>query len=564
MSDSNGNSSLPHSEETERAVLGAVMLDNGLAAMVIAELSAEDFNSAVHRNAFAAMKAMQERDATEEINPVSLTEAMRRDGSYFEGVVSQIGNFTYGLPSLSANTLSKQYIPTLRRHTALRQLLRVFARTEERILHGDGSADEVLAEAAAQIEAIKRRAKFGAAGLRVACMADVAPETVAWLWFPFIPIGKLTIIEGDGGIGKSWLMCAIASAVSHGRGLPTSDPFEAGNALFLSAEDGLADTLRPRFDKVGADVSRIYALAEPLTLDATGLLRLESAIIEYAPALVVIDPLFAFTGGKVDIHRANEARSITAPLAAIAERHGCAIVAVRHLNKSRGGGNAVNAGIGSIDFYAAARSVLLVGKDPDDEAKRALCQIKNNLAAVGEPQGYTIEGGHFLWTGASDLTAGRILSVASDDDERNTQAEAVDFLRAALAKGARPAKEVTAEAAQFGLTKQNLRTAQKRLGVKAQKVGGEFGGKGAKWIWSLPAIQDAESSDNAAQDVKESGDQPLVLNDADNAPYSKGLTQDVGGNSTNVLCEDRPHLEASEGDGRAARSSDGAARGNSG
>jgi hypothetical protein len=517
MSGSNGDSSQPQSEETERAVLGLVLLDNNLAAIITSELFAEDFYSAIHRNAFAAMKAMHERDATEAINPLSLAEAMRRAGSYVEGVMLTISNLTHGLPPISADTIVKQYIPTLRQHTALRQLLRAFALVEGQIRGGGATSDEVLAEASAQLEAIKKRAKFGAASLRVACMADIEPETVTWLWFPFIPKRKLTIIEGDGGIGKSWLTCAIAAATSRGFGLPASEPFEAGSVLFLSAEDGLGDTLRPRLDAVGADVSRIYALDEPLTLDTIGLLKLENAIITRAPALVVIDPLFAFTGGKVDIHRANEARTITAPLAAIAERQGCAIVAVRHLNKARGGGNSNNAGLGSIDFHAAARSVLLVGKDPDDESKRALCQTKSNLAMVGEPQGYTIEGGQFLWTGASDLTARRILSFAGDTDERDAQAEAVEFLRDALKDGARPAKEVKAEAMQAGLTEQNLRTARAHLKIKPAKEGGEFGGKGAKWMWKLPD----------AQDVEEKGGQHLVVNDADNKPCANDLTQDV-------------------------------------
>jgi AAA domain/DnaB-like helicase N terminal domain len=498
MSESNSEFSQPQSEETERAVLGSVLLDNGLASIVTSELFEEDFYTAIHRNAFAAMKAMHEREATEEINPLSLTEQMRRAGSYVEGVTVAISHFTNGLPLISADTLIKQYIPTLRQRTALRQVLRAFSLIERLIRGGGASCDEVLTEASAQLEAIKKRANFGAASLRVACMADIEPETVAWLWFPFIPKGKVTIIEGDGGIGKSWLTCAIASAISRGVGLPASDPFEAGSTLFLSAEDGLADTLRPRLDGVGADVSRIYALNEPLTLDTIGLIKLENEIIKYAPALVVIDPLFAFTGGKVDIHRANEARTVSAPLAAIAERHGCAIVAVRHLSKSRGNGNAGSAGIGSVDFYAAARSVLLVGKDPDDESKRALCQIKNNLAAFGEPQGYTIEGGRFFWTGASDLTAGRILSFASDIDECDAQAEAVEFLRAALKDGPRPAKEVKAEAMQAGLTEQNLRTARARLKIKPTKEGGEFGGKGAKWMWQLPDTQDVDTSADAA------------------------------------------------------------------
>jgi RecA-family ATPase len=168
-------------------------------------------------------------------------------------------------------------------------------------------------------------------------MADVRPETVSWLWHPYIARGKLTILEGDPGLGKSWLTCALAAGVSRGRGLPGAEPFEPGHVLMLSAEDGLGDTLRPRLDAVGADVSRVFALAEPMTFDTAGLIYLEAVILKYSPSLVVIDPLFAFTGGKVDIHRSNECRAISAPLAAIAERCGCALVAVRHLGKSRGG-----------------------------------------------------------------------------------------------------------------------------------------------------------------------------------------------------------------------------------
>ncbi len=198
-------------------------------------------------------------------------------------------------------------------------------------LDAGGTRDDLLrlAEAASEW-------KLGEAGqdvpaLRVVCMAEVEAEEVAWLWHPYIAKGKLTILEGDPGLGKSWLTCALASAVSHGRGLPGAAAFAAGNVLMLSAEDGLADTLRPRLDSVAANIRRVFALGEPLTLDTLGALRLEAAIIEHAPALVIIDPLFAFTGGKVDIHRANECRAISAPISAIAERHGCAMLAVRHL-----------------------------------------------------------------------------------------------------------------------------------------------------------------------------------------------------------------------------------------
>jgi len=214
-----------------------------------------------------------------------------------------------------------------------------------------------IAEAAVQFE--PKAVETTGVGLSIVRMVDVEPEEVGWLWRPYIPLGKLALLEGDPGIGKSWITAALACAVSLGRGLPGMQSFNQGNVLMLSAEDGLADTLRPRLDAVGADVSRVFALNEPLTFDELGLLRLEAAIIEHAPILLTVDPLFAFTGGKMDIHRANECRTVTARLAAISERHGCSIVAVRHLGKSRGLGHALNAGIGSIDLVAAARSVLL-------------------------------------------------------------------------------------------------------------------------------------------------------------------------------------------------------------
>ena len=358
--------------------------------------------------------------------------------------------------------------------------------------------------------------------LRVVCMADVEPSQVTWLWYPYIARGKLTILEGDPGLGKSWLTCALSSAVTHGRGLPGCGPFEASNVLMLSAEDGLGDTLRPRLDAVGANVRRIHALNEPLTFDASGLMRLEAAIIEYAPALVIIDPLFAFTGGKVDIHRANECRAISAPLALIAERHGCAILAVRHLGKSRGGGHALNAGIGSIDFAAAARSVLLVGRDPDDESKRAIVQTKNNLAPQGASIGYKLEGDRFYWMGESDLTAGRILSVVSNEDERSTLSEAVDFLRSALAGGEREVDEVKEEARRAGISDATLRRTRERLNLKAIRQG--VPGTRQRFVWRL---SQTDSEQAHADDAQTTAVEHYRASEPNNSGYSNNLTDDV-------------------------------------
>lgn len=357
--------------------------------------------------------------------------------------------------------------------------------------------------------------------LKVVLMSDIKTEEVSWLWYPYIALGKLTILEGDPGLGKSWLTCALASGVSCGRGLPGAGIYEAGNVLMLSAEDGLADTLRPRLDTVGADVSRVFALAEPLTFDVAGLIKLEAAIVKYKPLLVLIDPLFAFTGGKVDIHRANECRAISAPLAAIAERQGCAIVAVRHLGKSRGGGHALNAGIGSIDFTAAARSVLLVGADPDEPNKRAIVQIKNNLAPHGPAVGFKLEDSQFYWTGESTLTAGRILA-ATSEDERSTLEEAAYFLRRTLQDGPLPTKEVKREARKAGISDATLRRAKDRLGIQAEHIGGRFGDGEQRWVWVLPGSEGAQGN---SEDAQERQTEHLVANEPNKNSYDNDLAQ---------------------------------------
>lgn len=356
--------------------------------------------------------------------------------------------------------------------------------------------------------------------LKVVCMANVEAQAVRWLWQPYIALGKLTFLEGEPGVGKSTLTCAIAAAVTNGRGFPGLEPFEPGNVLMLSAEDGLADTLRPRLDMVGADTSRVMALDEPLTFDRFGLLRLEAAIIEYQSRLVIIDPLFAYTGAKADIHRANECRAISDPLSKIADRNGCALLAVRHLSKSRGGGHALNAGIGSIDFAAAARSVLLVGQDPDEPTKRAMVQTKNNLALPGEAVGYKIEGGRFYWTGASTLTAKHILALPSDDEERGTLAEAKDFLLTALSSGPRDNKAIKDEAKQAGISERTLLRAKAELKIKSEKVGMP-GSHYQKWVWKLPD----EGCQAEAEECQSSNAGSLRTNDTSKDSYASDLAE---------------------------------------
>ena len=338
-------------------------------------------------------------------------------------------------------------------------------------------------------------------------LAEVEPEEVAWLWEPYIPLGKLTILEGDPGVGKTWLALQLAAIVSRGAPFPGPDGVpkerrEPANVVYLSAEDGLADTLRPRLDKAGADVSRVFALtgwegvdpetgqkkAGSITLAALDVI--EAALRQVKPALVVVDPIQAYMGAGVDMHRANEVRPVLAGLAALAERYKCAALCIRHLGKSQQD-RAIYRGLGSIDFAAAARSILLVGQHPEDERKRVLAQSKNSLAAKGASIAFELREDGFFWCGVANVTAEALLAPAKSEEEKSAVDEAADFLREALADGPRPAKEVIKEAGSLGINEKSLRRAMDMGKVPVGKRRINTGTRGSGfWEWYLQDGQD--------------------------------------------------------------------------
>ncbi len=315
-------------------------------------------------------------------------------------------------------------------------------------------------------------------------MQDIQAETVQWLWHPYIPFGKLTLLEGDPGVGKSWLSLAIATAVSLGHGLPGQTDLAYGAVLIASAEDGLKDTIKPRLTSMGADSSAIRAVDGLFTLDDTGFEYLENEILYHLPVFLILDPLVAYLSGDLDINKANQVRYATARLSKLADKYGIAILAVRHLTKG-GSSKAIYRGLGSIDFTAAARSVLLAGEDPDSPQQRGFTHIKGNLAQLGEPVGYEIKGGSFYWLEHCELTTEKILR-GNVENSSSSLREAKDFILEILADGTIPANEIFKEAENRELSSSTLNRAKRELGVLTSRAG--EGGKrgGGKWLWRLP------------------------------------------------------------------------------
>ena len=253
--------------------------------------------------------------------------------------------------------------------------------------------------------------------LKLISLEDVVVEPVRWLWYPYIPLGKLTILHGDPGEGKTTLALWIAAACSRGQALPGGENGEPLTVLYQTAEDGLGDTIKPRLLESQADLHHIYTIDEtdfPLSmLDR----RIGEATQDTHAQLMILDPMQAYLGEKVDMNRANEVRTVMKGLTKVANQTGCAIVLVGHLNKSQTA-NSAQRGLGSMDFRAAARSVLLVGRLKNDRNIRVMVHDKSSLAPEGNSRAFSLQNGTLHWQeGYENLTADELLSGRSPDSK---------------------------------------------------------------------------------------------------------------------------------------------------
>jgi hypothetical protein len=331
-------------------------------------------------------------------------------------------------------------------------------------------------------------------------MCDVRGERVRWLWNNRIPLGKVTLLEGDPDEGKSSLALDLAARVSTGSPMPfDSTPREPAGVVILSAEDGLGDTIRPRLEAAGADLARILAFGfEELPEIPAGLNVIEAAIVSVRAALVLVDPVMAFLADHVESHRDHHIRRALAPLAGLAQRTEVAMMAIRHLNKS-GGSNAKYRGGGSIGITGAARSVMLAAPDPDDPTRKILARVKGNLAQPWPAIAYRLlpagETVRVEWIEETAHTANGLLAVGEEEgDGRSALDEAKRLLADQLEGGPVEAKAVKAELTKAGIAARTLDRAKAALGVRASKS--DFGGP---WVWSLPNSGVLKSAKNAEE-----------------------------------------------------------------
>ena len=300
--------------------------------------------------------------------------------------------------------------------------------------------------------------------VKIIRMSDVELTPVEWLWKPYLPFGKLSVLQGNPGEGKTYFAMHLAAACTNGKLLPNMERMEPFNVIYQTAEDGLGDTVKPRLIEAGADLDRVLVIDDSdvqLTLSDE---RIEKAIIENNARLVIIDPIQAYLGSDVDMNRANEVRPIFMRLGQVAQRTGCAILLIGHLNKAAGM-QSLQRGLGSIDIAAAVRSVMFIGKLKHDPTMRILTHEKSSLAPPGVSLAFSLgdEGG-FRWFGEYDITADEMLSGIEPQRETKTQ-QAKDLICTLLAGGKQVLSEDIDKAAlERGIPGRTVRDAKRELG----------------------------------------------------------------------------------------------------
>jgi hypothetical protein len=323
--------------------------------------------------------------------------------------------------------------------------------------------------------------------------SDVKSEPVKWLWYPYIAIGKITLLQGDPGDGKSTMMMNFIAELSKGGATPDGVAFgRPHKIIYQCSEDGASDTIKPRLEAAGADCRNIAFVNEEvyggLTLDDE---RIRDAIIECSPQLVVIDPIQSYIGNDSDLQIAVRARKLMRRIGMWASTFNCAIVLIGHLSK-REGSKELYRGLGSIDVVASARSVLQVERDAEDEDIRIVKQIKNSLAPKGKDLRFEIrsETG-FRWLEGDQV--GEVPKVTMEPAgsyiPKNKHELAAMLIRKMLANGPVESMEIKKVMAEYRIGDKTMNEVKAELGIKPYR-------KMRSWYWVLPGTDEEKEVRN--------------------------------------------------------------------
>ena len=338
------------------------------------------------------------------------------------------------------------------------------------------------------------------AELRIINMSDIRSESVDWLWEPYIPSGAITLIQGDGGTGKTTVSLAIAAALTKGDALPGGSTLVPYNVIIQNAEDSYTQTIRPRLETLGADCSLIHVIDEEEQALSLSDERIEEAIVRTNAKLLLLDPVQAYFYG-VNMNSANGVRPLMKKLGMVVARHNCAVLLVGHLNKK--GGKSQYAGLGSIDIFAASRSVLTVGSTNIDKNIRAIVHNKSNLAPAGKPQAFSFDSvSGFSWMGDCDITIEELLGSKRKPESRFAKARR--FIETILADGPVLAVDVFEKAEEQDISVSTLNRAKEALGAISVK-------QGEQWFWVLPIEVEYAEVNQHSQDSQNSGQEVFQI-----------------------------------------------------
>jgi AAA domain-containing protein/DnaB helicase-like protein len=507
----------PHNLEAEQALLGAILLNNEAMKRVSSFLEVHHFFDPLHQQIFET--AAKLINGGKQVTPVTLrtffetAEPFRSDLS----VPQYLGTLAANATTIINVADYARTIVDLATRRAI-----IIACEDARDAAYDSGVDATVAEQIEQLHGRlnKLRSECSREPLSVSrCLADVEAQPIRWFWPSRIALSKLTLLAGAPGLGKSQLTCAFVAAATTGGKLADGENAPWGSAIIITTEDDAADTIRPRLEAAGADLSRVHLFDWALGLSRYGKREHQhfdvnvhsGALADLVHSigdvrLIVIDPITAHSG-RTDTHATAEVRRSLVPLQTMAAETGAAVVLITHLNKGGSGdGSAMSRVTGSNAYVAVCRSAWLVAPDPKDteRRRRMLVPIKNNIGDDKTGFAFTIEGVTLPAGIATSrvafepfrvfVTADELLQIKPNAEAvRSAVEEACDFLRKELAGGPKRATDIQSAAKDAGITHDTLKRARKALGVKARKEGK------AGWRLELPSVKEAEKVEEADQ-----------------------------------------------------------------